>query len=103
MILPGDSEVLVPGLGLHSLVHTQIIQGALDGNFMIEPGAGNTLQETLLLLLLLLLLLGLIVHLQQGGELTQVEVEVLDKVVQIWGLVLHGLPNYLGEDSVLFL
>ena len=100
MILPGDSEVLVPRLGLHCLVQTQIIQGALDSNFMLEPGAGNILQKRLLLLPLPTGFLCFVVHLQQGGELTQVEVEVLDKVIQIWGLVLHGLPNYLQKIKV---
>ena len=98
MILPCDWEVLIPGLCLHTLTGTEIVQGSLDGNFMIEPGTGNILHDRLLAFLPLLH--GFIVHLQERVELSQVEVEVLDKVVQIWGLVLHGLPNNLGENSV---
>ena len=95
MILPGDGEVLVPGLGV---VQTGIVRGALYHNLMIEPGTGHGLQQRLLLQSTGLL--GCVVHLQQRVELSPVEVEILDKIVKIWSLVLYGLPNNLGEDSL---
>ena len=100
MIFPSDWKVLVPGL---CLVHIGKVQGSLDHNFVVEPGAGDILQQRLLLHLQQpTRLLSFIVHLQQGVELTPVKVKVLDKVVKIWGLVLHGLPNNLREEKTLY-
>ena len=98
MIFPGDWEVLVPGL---CLVHIGKVQGSLDHNFVLEPVAGDFLQQRLLLHLQQPTGLLFIVHLQQGLELTPVEIKILDKVVKIWSLVLHGLPNNLAEEKTL--